>query len=99
MLIDANERFCLTYKTGEADLRCFMRRYNHGIIERADQTSREGCSGANIASKNCFLISDDNMCTVFDDDTFKVVHQIQVPLNVSSTREVVEIISVKVSEN
>lgn len=48
MMIDAKERFCLTYKTGEPDLKVFMRKYDHGYIEKADQTSREGCSGTNI---------------------------------------------------
>ena len=48
MMIDSNERFCLTYKTGEPDLKVHMRKYDHGYIEKADQQSREGCSGANI---------------------------------------------------
>ena len=37
MMIDCKERFCLTYKTNEPDLKVFMRKYDHGYIEMADQ--------------------------------------------------------------
>lgn len=97
MLITSNERFALTYKCGEPDLKVFLRKYDHGFIEKADQESREGCSGTNMHSKNCFLISDDNIVNVHDEQTFKVVQKIQVPLNISDTREPIEIINITVS--
>lgn len=97
MLIDCKERFCLTYKAGEPDLKIFMRKYDHGYIEKADHQSREGCTGTNIPSKNCFLISDDNVVSVHDEQTFKVLNKLQVPLNISETREPIEIINVRLS--
>ena len=50
MMIDKKERFCLTFKTMEPDLKVFMKRFDHGFIENTDNKSREGCSGANIIS-------------------------------------------------
>ena len=36
MLVTTNERFALTYKTGEPDLKIFLRKYDHGFLEKAD---------------------------------------------------------------
>lgn len=76
MMIDRNERFSLSYKIGEPDLQVFMRKYDHGYIEKADSQSREGCASTIIPSLNCFMISDDNTVAIHDEATFKTTHMI-----------------------
>ena len=97
MLISIGERFALTYKVGEPDLKVFLRRYDHGYVERADEKSREGCQGTCLKNKNCFIISDEDNITIHDETSFKVIQNIEVPLQVSTTREPIEIISIEIS--
>ena len=42
LLNSIGERFALTYKVGEPDLKIFLRRYDHGYIERVFDKSLEG---------------------------------------------------------
>lgn len=99
MMIDSNERFCLSYKTSEPNIKIFMRKFDHGYIEKADSQSREGCAATNLSTKDCFMISDDNIIVVHDEETFKALNKIQVPLNISYTREVIEILNIVMSKN
>ena len=97
MLISMHERFALTYKVGEPDLKVFLRRYDHGYVEKACEKSREGCSGTCLANKNCFIISDQNTISIHDEETFKVMQTIQVPIKISNTREPIEIVNIVIS--
>ena len=99
MMIDVNERFSLSYKIGEPDLQVFMRKYDHGYMEKSDSKSREGCASTIIPSMHCFLISDDNTVAIHDEATFKTRNMIEVPLDISDTREPIEIINIIVSQN
>ena len=73
MLISSGERFALSYKVGEPDLKLFLCRFDHGYVERACDKSREGCSGTCLKSKNCFIISDLDNITIHDEISFKVI--------------------------
>jgi hypothetical protein len=60
-MVDIQEKFSITYKSGQPNFNIFKRKYDHGFKELFDNVkSREGCCGANIESRNLFLISDDN---------------------------------------
>lgn len=66
-------------------------------MENADNKSREGCSGDLLTNHNCFLISDDNLVIVLDEKNLEILNKIEVPLPISDTNEVIEIINIKIS--
>lgn len=70
--VDNKDKVCVTYKSGQPNFTTYKRKYDHGFLEIIDPTSREGCCGINIPSKNCFLISDDDYVQIHDEKTYKM---------------------------
>ena len=99
-MVDIQEKFSITFKSGQPNFNIFKRKYDHGFKELFDNVkSREGCCGANIESRNLFLISDDNYIQIRNEETFKIVNTVIVPLAESTTDDEMEILSIKISPN
>jgi len=97
--VDNKDKICVTYKSGQPNFTSYKRKFDHGFMEIIEPTSREGCCGINVPSKNCFLISDDDYIQVHDEKTYKMNLKIDVPLQESATDDPIEILNIKISNN
>ena len=100
LMVDNDSKYSVTYKSGQPNMSIFRRRFDHGFQELFDNTkSREGCRGVNLNSANLFLISDDNQIQIRNEETFKTINTMIVPLQESTTVDAMEILNIKISPN
>lgn len=99
MLISMGQRFALAYKSGEPDLKVYLRRFDHGYVEMACEQSREGCIGTCLSTKKYFLVVGMNIIYVHDETTFAIIKKVEVPLIESKTREPIRIFNIVLSKN
>lgn len=69
--MDNNDKICVTYKSGQPDFQCYLRKYDHGFREIVNPESREGVCAVNVPSRNVFIVSDDDYLNIHDQNTYK----------------------------
>ena len=70
-MIDPEQNICVAYKINQPNFYIYQKKFEHGFLEIIDPQSREGCCGQSLASKDMYLISDDNFVFMNDVDTLK----------------------------
>ena len=97
LIVDNKDKICVTYKSGQPNFSTYKRKYDHGFREIIDPTSREGCRGINVSKKHFFIISDDDYIQVHDEETYKMINKIDLPLSKSNTDDAIEILNIEIS--
>ena len=99
LLVDSNDKICVSYKSGQNNFTTYKRKYDHGFREIIDSTSREGTCGLSFPSKGMFMISDDDYVQIHGEKNYKLINRINVPLQQSDTDDEIEIISIAKSQD
>ena len=95
MMFGSAVRYCVTYKTNQADLNIYTRKFTHDFRVNVAQVNYEGSIGLNLKSINAMLVSNIDEIQMYDGKTFQEVKNRKITINLlkSETRERNEVIA------
>jgi hypothetical protein len=99
LVLGDNASFALTFKQNQPDFQMYTRKMYQDFKSNVNHTNFENALGMTIEGVNCFFVADDEQIYMFDDYSYQQVDQIDLDLPESNTREDIEIINMKASND
>ena len=77
----------------------WTRKYEQDFKAHVNHTDFENAIGLTIEDVNFFMVADDECIYMYDDITYKLVDQLELDLPESETRDEIEIIQLRASND
>jgi hypothetical protein len=91
--------YAIAYKEDEPDFKMFTRKMHQDFQATVNNQNFENALGMTIVDVNHFFVADDEKIYMFDDITYEKLYEIDLQLKESDTREDIEIINMKASND
>ena len=91
--------YAVAYKEDQPDFKMFTRKMHQDFKAVVNTKNFENALGMTIEDVNHFFVADDEKIFMFDDITYEKMYEIDLDLKESDTREDIEIINMKASND
>ena len=105
MMFGSKSRYCITYKQGQIGFNIFRRKYFHKFFVKLSQDTFESSRGLSVNHQGIFMISMKNCIRMYDQQSLRIIKEIEVPYPEFTMRECdeykkkQEILNIKLSHN